>query len=150
MNLRLLIADDHEVMRLGVRSLLSHKRGWHVCGEATTGMEAVEKVCELSPDVVILDLSMPGMNGFEAAEKIRRSAPSTKIVIFSVHEIPASARIVGADAFVPKSADADDLISAIELVASPQRNPKSNHSVYRGYLGLTGVTWARRMAQSSP
>lgn len=128
MNLRLLIADDHEVMRLGVRSLLTHKHGWQVCGEATTGMEAVEKVRELSPDVVILDLSMPGMNGFEVAEKIRQSAPSTKIVVFSVHEIPASARIAGADAFVPKSADAHKLISAIEQVTGrPPRN--QDHSL---------------------
>ena len=128
MGLRLLIADDHEVLRLGVRSLLTHKRGWHVCGEATTGIDAVHKVRELNPDVVILDLSMPGMNGFEAAEKIRRSAPSTKIVFFSVHDIPASARMAGGDAFVPKSADAGELISAIELVAGhPHRS--QNHSV---------------------
>ena len=131
MGLRLLIADDHEALRLGVRTLLTHKRGWHVCGEATTGTEAVEKVRELIPDVVILDLSMPEMNGFEAAEEIRRSVPSTKIVFFSVHKIPASAKIAGGDAFVPKSAEAHELISAIERVASrPHRQENHPQTIF--------------------
>ena len=114
MALRLLIADDHEATRLGVRALIAHKRDWHVCGEAATGIEAVQKVVELNPDVVILDLSMPEMNGFEAAEHISECSPSTKIIFFSMHEVPASARMVGGHAFVAKSTAAQELVSAIE------------------------------------
>lgn len=92
MPLRILIADDNEVVRLGVRALLTPKRDWEICGDAGNGREAITKVWELSPDLVILDLSMPVMNGFEAARVIRRLAPSTKIVFLSVHDVPATAR----------------------------------------------------------
>src|ERR1700692_834884 len=100
---RLLIVDDHEVVRKGVRMLFANNDSIEVCGEAQNGMEAIRMVPELSPDVVILDLSMPGMNGFETAAKMRLIAPSTKIVFFSAHEIPNTARWAGADAFVSKS-----------------------------------------------
>jgi DNA-binding NarL/FixJ family response regulator len=76
-------------------------------------------VWELSPDVVILDLSMPVMNGFEAAVEIRRIAPSIKIVFLSVHDVPATAREVGADAFVSKTSSAEELVATIERVISP-------------------------------
>src|SRR5678815_1707277 len=103
MSARVLIADDHEVVRMGVRILLANSPQWQICGEATNGAEALQKVRELAPDIVILDLSMPIMNGFAAAAEIRRLAPNTKIVLFSMHETPATARAVGADAFVAKA-----------------------------------------------
>jgi DNA-binding NarL/FixJ family response regulator len=87
-----------------------------VCGEAKDGMEAIRMVPELAPDVVILDLSMPGMNGFETAEKIRLIAPSIRIVFFSIHEIPATARWVGADAFVSKSSTLQELAFTVNAV----------------------------------
>jgi len=116
--LHLLIADDHEIVRMGVRTLLKDRPEWEICGDATNGREAIAKVWELSPDVVILDLSMPIMNGFEAATEIRRIAPSTKIVLFSVHDVPATAIQVGADAFVLKTSPPQVLIATIERLTS--------------------------------
>ncbi len=113
---RLLIVDDHEVVRTSVRMLFANSDSFEVCGEAQNGLEAIRMVPELSPDVVILDLSMPGMNGFEAAAKIRQIAPSTRIVLFSVHEVPTSARLAGADAFVSKSSALRDLALTVHRV----------------------------------
>ena len=121
MPLRLLIADDNEVLRMGLRTLIGDKHDWQVCGEATNGDEAVTKVRELAPDLIILDLTMPVMNGFQAAAEIRRIAPSTKIVFFSAHEVPVTTSEVGADAFVSKLSPAQDLITTIERVTGQSR-----------------------------
>jgi DNA-binding NarL/FixJ family response regulator len=106
---RVLIVDDHEVVRMGVRTLLAGNPQWEICGEASDGRQALQKVVELSPDLVILDLNMPVMNGFEAATEIRRISPSIKIVFFSMHDTPVTARLVGANAFVAKTSAAKDL-----------------------------------------
>jgi DNA-binding NarL/FixJ family response regulator len=119
---RLLIVDDHEVVRKGVRTLFANYDSFEVCGEAQNGMEAIRMVPDLSPDVVILDLSMPGMNGFETAAKIRLIAPSIRIVIFSVHEIPSTALWVGADAFVSKSSALQDLVLTVNRVLQLSEN----------------------------
>jgi DNA-binding NarL/FixJ family response regulator len=111
---RVLIVDDHVVVRIGVRLLLDLAPNWVVCGEAEDGEQALREAARLAPDVVILDLSMPGMNGFETAKEIRKVAPSAKIVFFSVHNIPATAREVGADAFVTKSCGVEALLAAME------------------------------------
>jgi DNA-binding NarL/FixJ family response regulator len=116
MAVRVLVADDNEVLRMGVRTLIRNKGDWQVCGEAANGEEAVAKVRELAPDVVILDLTMPVKNGFQAAVEIRRAGSPAKIVFFSVHDVPATAAEVGADAFVSKAAAARDLIAAIERI----------------------------------
>jgi two-component system, NarL family, response regulator NreC len=116
--LRLLIVDDHEIVRIGVRTLLRDKHEWEICGNAENGREAIAKVRNLSPDIVILDLSMPEMNGFEAAKEIRRIAPSTKIIFYSIHDVPTTASEVGADAFVSKSTSAEELIATIGRVTS--------------------------------
>src|SRR5258708_32529789 len=100
---RLLIVDDHEVVRLGERTLFTKDDSYEVCGEAQNGVDAIRMVSETSPDVVILDLSMPGMNGFEIAARIRLVAPSIRIVFFSAHGIPAPGRWGGADGFVCRS-----------------------------------------------
>jgi DNA-binding NarL/FixJ family response regulator len=116
MSARLLIVDDHEVVRLGVRTLFANNGSFEVCGEAENGLDAIRMVMNVSPDVVILDVSMPGMNGFETAVKILTIAPSVRIVFFSAHEIPATARWVGADAFVSKSSALQELFLAVNRV----------------------------------
>src|SRR6185503_2663142 len=84
---RILIADDHEILRNGMRVLLEREPGWVVCGQATTGNDVVAMAIELKPDVILLDISMPGMNGLQAARQIRRSVPSP-IVFVSLHDTP--------------------------------------------------------------
>lgn len=111
--IRILIADDHELIRMGLRALIENKN-WVVCGEARNGKEAIAKVQELAPDIIILDLTMPVMSGYEAVQEIRRISPSTKILFFTMHDIPTTARQTGADAFVTKSGDPQEVIAAIE------------------------------------
>ncbi len=123
--MRLLVVDDHEIVRMGVRILFSDANLWEICGEATNGAEAIEMVSELSPDVVILDLSMPVMGGFETAKRIRQAAPSSRIVFFSIHETPTTARLVGADAFVSKASAAQDLPRTIHRILEVRRSTHS-------------------------
>ena|ERR1700676_3536275 len=101
---------------MGVRILFSGNEQWEICGEAQDGVEALQKVLDLSPDVVILDLSMPTLGGFDTALRIRRMSPLTKIIFFSIHETPTTARLVGADAFVSKSAAAGELARTLTSV----------------------------------
>ena len=114
MSNEILIVDDNQTARTTVRSLLE----WHafyVCGEAASGQEAVAKVKQLKPEIVILDINMPGMNGIQAAYGIRQIAPWMKIVFLTVHNIPEvakSSRLLG-HAFVPKSAAGTDLIPTL-------------------------------------
>jgi len=122
---RLLIVDDHEVVRLGLRALFANNGSFEICGEAQNGIEAVRMVLDMSPDVVILDLTMPGMNGFEAAANIVTVAPSIKIVFFSAHEVPATAQWVGADAFVSKSSALEELLLTVCRVLQSGTNVRS-------------------------
>src|SRR5258708_8353358 len=84
--LRILIADDHEVARRGIRSFLEAHPGWEICGEAKDGREAVECANEMKPDVVLLDIGMPGLNGLDAARQIHASLPETRILILTIHD----------------------------------------------------------------
>lgn len=127
---RLLIVDDHEIVRMGVRTLFAKNESFEVCGEAQNGPEAIRLVPELSPDLVILDLSMPGMNGFEAATKIRLIAPLVRIVLFSIHEIPSSIRWVGVDAFVSKSSNLEELLVTVNRLLPLGRSPGSETDFY--------------------
>ena len=115
--LRILVVDDHAVVRRGVRSLLESHEGWEVCGEATTGREAVEQSKLLRPDVVVMDLSLPELNGLEATRQILKNAPDTEVVVLTMHQSEELARDVlqaGARGFVLK-ADADEnLITAVD------------------------------------
>lgn len=90
MPLRLLIADDNEIVRVAMRIYLKKKHEWEICGDAENGREAIAKVGDLSPDVVLLDLSMPVMNGFEAAAEIRRVAPRPRLsyLVFTISQRP--------------------------------------------------------------
>jgi DNA-binding NarL/FixJ family response regulator len=123
---RILIVDDHEVVRMGIRLLFSNNGPLQVCGEAEDGPDALRKVLELSPDVVILDLTMPGMNGFETAARMRQIAPSVKIIFYSIHEIPATARISGGDAFISKASASQELIMTVNRVMQSGGGEKLN------------------------
>jgi two-component system NarL family sensor kinase len=116
---RILIADDHEVMRRGVRGLLESQDEWAVCGEAFEGTEVVMKSRELRPDLIIMDINMPGLTGIAAAQQIRRENPSAKILFFSVHESAQTVREVvnaGAQGYVAKSRAGHDLVDAVRSV----------------------------------
>jgi DNA-binding NarL/FixJ family response regulator len=114
---RVLIVDDHEVVRRGVRSLLLTQRDLDVCGEAIDGRDAIEKAKMLLPDLILMDFSMPNLNGFEATREIRRMLPRTEIIILSQHETPqmaSQAFRAGALGYVVKSSDSKYLFAALE------------------------------------
>jgi DNA-binding NarL/FixJ family response regulator len=119
--LRLFLADDHEIVRFGLRNLLESQFGWSVVGEAGDGKEAVEKVLMLEPDVALLDISMPGLNGLEAAREIIAGGCRTRILMLSVHDSEDVIEQVldsGAKGYVLKSDAMRDLIAAVDAVRS--------------------------------
>ena len=119
--LRLFLADDHEIVRFGLRNLLESQFGWLVVGEAGDGKEAVEKVLLLEPDIALLDISMPGLNGLDAAREILERGSRTKILILSVHDSQDVIQQVldsGAKGYVLKSDAMRELIAAVDAVRS--------------------------------
>ena len=119
---RILIADDHDVVRQGVRAVLEGEPAWIVCGEASSGREAVTKAIELQPDVVVLDVSMPELNGLEATRQIRGAMPA-KILILTVHEseqVITEVLDAGADGYVLKTDAGRKLVEAIRALLQNQ------------------------------
>jgi DNA-binding NarL/FixJ family response regulator len=117
--LRILVADDHEVARKGVRSLLEEHTGWEVCGEAKDGREAVEFATQLKPDILLLDIGMPNLNGLDAARQILAANPDARILILTIHDSEQVVREVlaaGARGFLLKSDAGRDLIAAVEAL----------------------------------
>ena len=115
--MRILVADDHEVIRRGIRALLAGGPDCEICGEAVDGQDAVEKAHQLHPDLIIMDVSMPNLNGLEATRMIRRNLPGTQILILTQHdsqEMMRQAFNAGARGFVVKSSVAHDLLNAVE------------------------------------
>lgn len=112
MSREILLVDDHEVVRKGIKHLVESYSDWHICGEAGNGKEAVDKVLALQPDLVLMDISMPIMNGFEALREIRKFSPATKTIILSMHDSPQireTAEQAGASTYVVKSRSVEDL-----------------------------------------
>ena len=117
--LRILIADDHEVARKGIRSLLESHPGWEVCAEASDGREAVELAGRLNPDVLLLDIGMPNLNGLDASRQILTTNPDARILILTVHDSEQMVREVldlGASGFLLKSDAGRDLVAAVEAL----------------------------------
>ena len=119
MNLRILVADDHEVVRHGLCSLLLARPGWEVCGQVSDGREAVRQSKELKPDIIVLDIGMPKLNGLEATRQILQNDPQARIVILTVTDSEHVVQEVlkaGARGYVLKSDAAKDLVSAVEAL----------------------------------
>ena len=120
-SVRLFLADDHEIVRFGLRNLLESQFGWTVVGEASDGQEAVEKVSILEPDVTLLDISMPRLNGLDATREILKRGVRTRILILSVHDAPEVIQQVldsGARGYMLKSDAMRDLIAAVDALRS--------------------------------
>jgi two-component system, NarL family, response regulator NreC len=117
--IRVLIVDDHAVLRAGLRMLIGGQPDMEVVGEAADGEDAVQRVPELKPDVVLMDITMPGIGGIRAIEQIRRVHPETRVLVLTMHDVPAYLRSVlaaGASGYVVKRAADSELISAIRGV----------------------------------
>src|SRR6476659_301852 len=145
MSLRILLVDDHAVVRRGVRSLLESQEGWEVCGEATNGRDAVEQSRRLRPDVVAMDLSLPGLNGVEATRQILKDAPETEILVLTMHHSEQLARDVlqaGARGYVLKSDADQNLIAAVDSLRQhkPFLTATVTEFVLNGYIGRSDLS----------
>jgi len=138
--LRILVADDHEIVRRGLCAILASHVGWEVCGETGDGREAVEKAKELSPDIVILDIGMPSLNGLDATRQILRHNPEQCVLILTVSDAQQVIEEVlqaGARGFVLKTDAAQDLATAVEALQQGRTffNSRVGEMVLNGFLG---------------
>lgn len=140
---QILLADDHEVVRKGLRALLEAQPGWKVIAEATDGRDAVEKARDLHPDVAIVDIGMPCLNGLEATRQIVKKAPRTRVLVLTMHDTnPLIQQVVkaGARGYVLKSDVASDLVSAVEALCRDQTffTSKVSQIILDRYVGKAG------------
>jgi len=138
-NLRILIADDHGLVRRGARAVLCSRRRWRVVGEAANGREAVRKAIELKPDVAVVDISMPELDGVEVARQIREAVPDTKVLMLTMHESDQMVRRAleaGARGYLLKSDLTECLAKAVDAVSKGKRflTPKVSEIVLDGFL----------------
>lgn len=137
--LRILIADDHEMIRGGLKSLLEAHEGWEVCGEAATGREAVQRCIALKPDIVVMDISMPDLNGLEATRRIRKECPKTEILVLTMHDSEQLVREVmraGARSYILKGDAGTVLTAAVESLArhKPFFSSRVSEIILQDYL----------------
>jgi DNA-binding NarL/FixJ family response regulator len=142
---QILIADDHELVRKGLRAVLEGQPGWKVCGEAINGRQAVELAKQLGPDVIVLDVTMPDLNGLEATRQIRKAIPQAEILILTMHEseqLVGEMLAAGAHGYILKADTSRLLVSAIESLAQhkPFFTGKVSEVVLNGYLNRGDVT----------
>jgi DNA-binding NarL/FixJ family response regulator len=142
--LRILIADDHEVMRDGTRALIERQPGWEVCGIAGTGREAVAQAIRLQPNIVIMDMSMPDLNGLDAAVQIKRRLPRTEVIMFTAHESDELIREVfeaGVKSFIFKSEAYHFLVDAIQSLSEhkPFFTSKVSEVLFAEMLNRSGA-----------
>jgi DNA-binding NarL/FixJ family response regulator len=131
MTVRILVVDDHPVVRRGIRTLLGGRAEWEIVDEAQDGVEAVDKANLLQPDVILLDVSMPRMDGLEACRRIRKNVPQSEILMVTQHDSPQMMREAieaGARGYVVKSNVARDLPAAVEAVSQHRPFTSVNHS----------------------
>ena len=154
-NLRILLADDHVLVRHGARGLLRKHRGWRVVGEAANGKEAVEKAKKLKPDVAIIDISMPELDGIQATRQIREAVPDTKVLVLTMHEseeLVQNALDAGAHGYVLKSDLTESLVEAVKDVAAGKRSltPKVSEIVLEGFLKSKGSNPEAEKTRAQP
>ncbi len=140
----ILLADDHEVVRKGLRALLETQPGWKVIAEATDGREAVDKAQSMHPDVAIVDIGMPSLNGLEATRQIVKKAPRTRVLVLTMHDTnPLIQQVVkaGARGYVLKSDVASDLVSAVDALTRDQTffTSKVSQIILDRYVGKSDV-----------
>jgi DNA-binding NarL/FixJ family response regulator len=131
---RILLVDDHPIVREGLRTVLLRRTGWEVVGEASNGVEALEKAGSLLPDIMVLDITMPKMNGLEVCRLVRKKIPTLEVLFVTQHDSPQMMREAlnaGAKGYVVKSNAARDLLEAIEIV--------SQHRVFTSQLGPDSI-----------
>lgn len=136
---RILIADDHELVRRGLRAVLEDRPGWNVCGEAANGRQAIELARELKPDVIVMDVSMPELNGLEATRRIRKALPESEVLILTMHESEQLVRevlVAGARGYILKADTSRLLVAAIEslLQHKPFFTGTASEVVLGGFL----------------
>ena len=136
---RILIADDHEIVREGLRAMIQRQPGWEVCGDVSTGREVVAQAPALNPDIIVMDIGMPELNGLDATRQIKRVLPNTEVLIFTANETEEIVRTVfkaGAKAYLLKSDANQHLIPAIEALCKHRTyfSSKVSELVFAGYL----------------
>ena len=145
--IRILVVDDHAIMRDGIRALLSVHNDIEIVGEASEGKEAVEKAIELRPDVILMDVAMPGIDGLEATRRIKKKIPRTKVLVLTQYEnreYVLSAVKAGADGYVPKRAASLELVSAINAVH------KGNTFLYPSAVKVLMQDYRQRVEKEEP
>lgn len=150
MSARILIADDHEVVRQGIRTILSARPEWEICGEAVNGQDAIRLAGELHPDAIIMDITMPVMSGLEATRQLSKDKTSAPVLIFTMHEsrsLAESVRETGARGFVFKSRAARDLIHALEILLSggSYYGPDGDKASKSGETPNSGISFLRAL-----
>jgi DNA-binding NarL/FixJ family response regulator len=153
MPVRILIADDHEVVREGMRALIEHEPNWEVCGVATNGQEAVDAAKKLKPEVVVLDMTMPELDGLGAVRQIKRALPNTEVVIFSAHhseEVIEQVFEAGAKSYIQKSDAGRHLVTAIKSLAEhkPFFTPEISEILFAKFLSAGSWKKQSRMEHS--
>ena len=154
MKLRILLADDHEIVRRGLCSLLQKHEGWEVCGEASDGREAISMAQELKPDVVIVDIGMPHLNGLDTTRQLLQLDPNFKVIVLTItdsDQVIREALNAGARGFVLKSVAARDLVAAVEALQGKRMffTSRVNDLVLAGFLEK-GHAMSRNEAPNLP
>ena len=145
--LRIMVVDDHDLVRRGLRSMLEAQPGWTVCGEATSGREAIDLVHQLQPDIVVIDVHMPNTDGLQATREILAANPQTEVLILTVDdtkEIIQAAKEAGARGIVMKSDAALDLVAAVAALAQHESffTPKASQILLQHYVHPLGISTA--------
>jgi len=142
MLLRVLVADDHPIVRAGLRTLIESRAGWQVCAEAENGREAVEKAGKLKPDIAVLDISMPVLNGVEATRQLRKVSPETEVLILTMHDADQMVQQLieaGCRGYILKD-DADrSLLAALDALR--RHKPYFSSRVAAGIAGVRPEGW---------